>query len=45
MIEGFIPDGKDTSSLGKTSFLLNTTDSLLEDRGDLSGRGLGLGGI
>jgi hypothetical protein len=26
-----IPDGEDTSSLGKTSFLLDTSDSLLKD--------------
>lgn len=37
-----IPDGKDTTGLGETSLLLNTADSLLEDRGDLSWGGLGL---
>lgn len=41
----YVPDGKDTSSLSKTSFLLNTTDSLLQDGGDLGGRGLGLGSV
>lgn len=40
-----VPDGKDTSSLSKTGFLLNTTDSLLEDGRDLGGRSLGLSGI
>jgi hypothetical protein len=40
-----IPDGKDTTSLGETGLLLDTTDPLLEDRGDLGGSSLGLSGI
>lgn len=40
-----IPDGKDTSSLSETRLLLNTTDSLLKDGGNLSGGGLGLSGV
>lgn len=40
-----VPNGKDTAGLSKASLLLNTADSLLKDRGDLGGRGLGLGGI
>lgn len=40
--KGDVPDGKDTSSLSKASFLLNTTDSLLKDGGNLGGSGLGL---
>jgi hypothetical protein len=35
-----ITDGKDTAGLGETRFLLDTTDSLLEDGRDLSGGGL-----
>lgn len=31
-----IPDGEDTASLSETRLLLDTTDALLEDRGDLS---------
>ena len=30
-----IPDGQDTACLGQTGFFLHTTNSLLEDRGDL----------
>lgn len=37
-----IPDGQDTAGLGEASLLLDTADSLLEDRGDLSWGGLGL---
>lgn len=40
-----IPDGKDTASLGQASLLLHTADPLLEDGGDLGGRGLCIGGI
>lgn len=40
-----LPDGKDTTSLGETSLLLDTTNSLLEDGGDLSGSWLGLSGV
>ena len=39
-----IPDGQDTAGLGEASLLLDTADSLLEDRGDLSWGGLGLSG-
>jgi hypothetical protein len=38
-----LPDGKDAASLGQVGLLRDTTDSLLQDGGDLSGRGLGLG--
>lgn len=38
-----IPDGQDTAGLGEASLLLDTADSLLEDRGDLSWGGLSLG--
>lgn len=37
-----IPDGEDTASLGQVGLLRDTADSLLEDGGDLGGRGLGL---
>jgi hypothetical protein len=40
-----VTDGKDTSCLGKTRLLLNTTDSLLKDGRNLGGRGLGLSSI
>lgn len=40
-----IPDGEDTASLSETGLLLDTTNSLLEDRRDLSGSGLGVGGV
>lgn len=42
---GLIPDSEDTSGLGEARLFLNTTDSLLEDGGDLGGGGLGVGGI
>ena len=38
-----LPNREDTTSLVKISFTRNTTDALLEDRGDLSGRSLGGG--
>jgi len=38
-----ITNREDTTSLVKISFTRNTTDALLEDRGDLSGRSLGGG--
>ena len=41
----FVPDGEDTAGLGEASLLLDTADSLLEDGGDLSRGGLGVGGI
>lgn len=40
-----IPDGKNAAGLGKASLLLHTTDPLLKDGGDLSRRGLRVGGI
>jgi hypothetical protein len=40
-----ITDGEDTASLSETGLLLDTTDSLLEDRRDLSRSGLGVGGV
>jgi len=35
-----VPNGKNTTSLGERSLLLNTTDALLEDGRNLSWRGL-----
>lgn len=40
-----VPDRQNTTSLGETSLLLNTTDALLQDGGDLGGLGLGLRGV
>jgi hypothetical protein len=40
-----IPNRQDTASLSETRLLLDTTDSLLEDRRDLSGSGLGVGSV
>lgn len=40
-----IPDGEDTAGLGETGLLLDTTDPLLEDGGDLGGGGLSVGSI
>lgn len=40
-----IPDGKDTASLSETGLLLDTANSLLEDRRNLGGRSLGVGGV
>lgn len=40
-----VPDGENTSGLGKTGLFLDTTDPLLEDGGDLGRRGLCVGGI
>lgn len=40
-----VPNGKDAASFGQASLLLNATDSLLKDGGDLSGRGLSVGSI
>jgi hypothetical protein len=33
----FVPDGEDAASLGEGALFLDTTDSLLEDGGDLGG--------
>lgn len=40
-----IPDGEDTTSLGKVGLLLDTANSLLKDGRNLGGRGLGVGGV
>lgn len=40
-----VPDGQNTTGLGETSLLLNTTDALLQNGGNLGGLGLGLGGV
>ena len=40
-----VPDGEDTASLSETRLLLDTSNSLLEDRRDLSGSSLGVGGV
>lgn len=38
-----IPDGENTAGLSEVGLLLYTTDTLLENRRDLGGRGLGFG--
>lgn len=38
-----VPNGKNATGLGKAALLLNTTDALLENGGNLGRRGLGLG--
>jgi hypothetical protein len=43
-VGSLVPDGEDTTGLSETGLLSDTTDSLLEDRGDLSWRGLSLRG-
>lgn len=40
-----VPDGENTTGLSETSLLRDTTDALLKDGRDLSGLGLGLGGV
>ena len=35
-----VPNGQDTTSLGKTSFFGDTTDTLFKDRGDFGRSGL-----
>ena len=40
-----VPNGQNATGLGETSLLLDTTDALLQDGGDLGGLGLGLGGV
>jgi hypothetical protein len=40
-----LPDRQNTAGLSKTSFFLNTTDSLFEDRRDLCWGWLGVGSI
>lgn len=40
-----VPDGEDTAGLGKAGLLLNTADSLLENRRDLGRGSLCVGGI
>lgn len=40
-----VPDRQNTTGLGETSLLLNTTDALLQDGGDLGGLSLGLSGV
>ena len=44
-IVNHIPNGQDTASLGQAGLLSDTTDSLLEDRRDLGGRSLRIGGV
>ena len=43
VFELHLPNRQDTASLGETSLLLDTADALLENRGNLSRRGLGVG--
>lgn len=40
-----IPDRQNTTGLGETSLLMNTTNALLQDGRDLGGLSLGLGGV
>ena len=40
-----LPDRQDAASLGKSSFLLDTSNSLLKNRGDLGGSSLAFGGV
>ena len=40
-----VPNGEDTAGLGETRLLLDTTDPLLKDGGDLGGGSLGFGSI
>lgn len=40
-----VPDRQDTASLSETGLLLDTTDALLQNGGDLGGGSLGLGGV
>ncbi len=40
-----VPDRQNTTGLGETSLLLNTTDTLLQDGRDLGGLSLGLSGV
>ena len=40
-----VPNGQNATGLSETSLLLDTTDALLQDGGDLGGLGLGLGGV
>lgn len=40
-----VPDGQNTTGLGETSLLLNTTDALLQNGRDLGRGGLSLRGV
>lgn len=40
-----VPDGEDTTGLGEGVLLLDATDALLQDGGDLGGGGLSIGGV
>jgi hypothetical protein len=40
-----ITNGQNATCFSKTSFFLDTTDSLLEDGGNFCGRGFGVGGV
>lgn len=40
-----VPDRQNTTSLSETSLLLNTTDALFKDGGDLGGLSLSLRGV
>jgi len=40
-----LPNGENTPSLGKASFLLDASNSLFEDGGDFGWRGFGIGSI
>lgn len=41
----YVPDRENTTGLSEVGFLLNSANALLEDRRDLSGSGLGVGGV
>lgn len=40
-----VPDGEDTTGLGERVLLLDATDALLQDGGDLGGCGLSIGSV
>lgn len=40
-----VPDGEDTTGLGEGVLLLDATDALLQDGGDLGGGGLSIGSV
>ena len=41
----YVPDRENTTSLSEVGFLLDSANALLEDRRDLSGSSLGVGGV
>lgn len=45
VLQSSVPDGEDTAGLSEAVLLLDATDPLLEDGGDLGGGGLRIGGV